>query len=72
MTGKCPMNVYETMQDCWKLQPSDRLTWPAIVDRMHTLCASKFWHKNIKDFSVINCFISGAQPYKYCHVISIV
>ena len=70
--GKCPMNVYETMQDCWKLQPSDRLTWPAIVDRMHTLCASKFWHKNIKDFSVINCFISGAQPYKYCHVISIV
>ena len=49
--GKCPMNVYETMQDCWKLQPTDRLTWPAIVDRMHNLCASKFLARKLKRFS---------------------
>ena len=39
----CPPNVYETMQDCWNLQPNDRPCWPALVDRMHTLCASKFF-----------------------------
>ena len=43
---ECPKDIYKTMQDCWKLQPTDRLTWPAIVHRMHTLCASKFWCKN--------------------------
>ena len=63
---KCPTNVYETMQDCWKLQPTDRLVWPALVDRMHTLCASKCKMTSLKS-SLKNdwVFITGAQPYKY-------
>ena len=42
MPANCPNEVYyDVMKECWRMAPSERPSWPRIVDTMHNLCASK-------------------------------